>query len=78
LTDLGTARALDALAFGNAVWNKVPNRTFEPLTALGANIRHLAFNAKSIADRRIPPLASLMGLVELKFPLKCFITEQLA
>lgn len=81
LTDLGDLRAaasLDTLAFGNAVWNRFSVDTLEPLAALGGTLRHLAFNAKSIGDGRIQPLARMTSLATLDFPSNLFTTEQLA
>jgi hypothetical protein len=81
LSDLGDLRAgasLDTLVFGNAVWNKFSIDSLEPLSALGDTLRHLAFNAKSIGDGRIQPLARMTSLSTLDFPSNLFTTEQLA
>jgi hypothetical protein len=78
LDDLAAATSLDTLVFGNAVWNKFAIDTLEPLAALGTTLRHLAFNAKAIADGRIQPLARLTALTTLDFPSHLFATEQIA
>ena len=78
LDDLALATSLDTLVFGNAVWNKFAVDTLDPLAALGATLRHLAFNAQSIGDGRIQPLAQLTALHSLEFPTHLFSTEQIA
>lgn len=78
LDDLSLGTSLDTLVFGNAVWNKFAVDSLEPLAALGATLRHLAFNAQRIADGRIQPLARLRALESLEFPSHLFSTEQIA
>jgi len=78
LDDLAAATSLETLVFGNAVWNKFAVETLEPLTALGRSLQHLTFNAKSVADGRIEPLARLAALTTLDFPSHLVTTEQIA
>jgi len=78
LDALAAATSLDTLVFGNAVWDTFAVETLEPLAALGANLRTLAFSAASVGDGRLGPLASLQGLTSLDFPRSLFSMEQLA
>lgn len=77
LDDISSAKSLEQLVFGNAVWNKYSVDSLEPISAL-TNLKSLAFNAQSIGDGRIQPLALLQQLMELDFPSNLFSTEQLA
>ncbi len=77
LSDLAGGKALEDLAFGNAIWNKFEVDTLAPLAEL-PRLRTLAFNAKAIGDGRIQPLAALTGLASLDFPSGMFETVQLA
>ncbi len=77
LSDLPGATSLEELAFGNAVWNRFGIPSLEPLAEL-VSLRSLAFNAKSVLDGRIQPLAKLVRLDELDVPSGLFTTIQLA
>ncbi len=74
------ARAADSLVeleFGNANFSRYIVQTLEPLGTL-TNLNRLSFNAQSIVDGRIQPLAELRQLSELDLPSGQFSVEQLA
>ncbi len=78
LDDLATGSAsLETLEFGNANFSRFVVRTLEPLGEL-AKLQALAFNAKTIEDGRVQPLARLQGLQALDIPSGQFTVEQLA
>lgn len=78
LDDLAqAAESLATLEFGNAVSARYTLQSLEPLGELGA-LKSLSFNAGSIGDGRIEPLARLQGLEELEFPSSQFTVEQVA
>jgi len=77
LDDLACATSLAELDFGNAIHAKFQPETLDPLSSL-ANLRSLGFNAKSIRDGRIQPLAKLAALTEFATSKRLFAAEQLA
>jgi hypothetical protein len=77
LKDLRNARSLRELEFGNMIWNRAKYLSLEPLAFL-IDLRRLSFNAISVGDSRIQPLANLSNLTELWFPASLFTREQLA
>lgn len=78
LDDLASAAdSLVELEFGNANFAKFKVETLEPLGAM-ARLERLAFNAKTIVDGRIEPLARLRQLKSLEMAASQFSVEQLA
>jgi hypothetical protein len=77
LDDLRDARALEELAFGDAVWSKSTFETLEPLAAL-TGMRSLSLHPRRIDDGRVQPLGLLANIERLSIPSNLFTTEQIA
>ncbi|MGD0018807.1 MAG: hypothetical protein ABSD62_06090 [Candidatus Limnocylindrales bacterium] len=77
LEDLRRASSIEELRFGSAVWTKSVIASLSPLESL-PQLRSLSFDAKTIEDGRIQPLAELQQLQSLRFPSNQFTTRQVA
>jgi hypothetical protein len=73
----GGAPSLRVLEFGNANFSRYQVKTLDPVGQLH-DLTSLSFNAKTIGDNRIQPLANLRKLRDLDFPSNQFTVEQLA